>query len=120
MVLDCLMHLQFPETPAQFPIATGNMSKSGMKHSKRYAATPPQQDGQELAGSEQGHAHTAVLTALFEVVFRVIKHCTTSKHVQQANELPLSSGFCSKKFPLLVPALHLLTKFGHLIRRDYA
>lgn len=34
--------------------------------------------------------------------------------------MPLRRDFCSKRFPLLVPALRLLTKFGHLLRQDEA
>lgn len=75
-------------------VFAGSMRKHGTKHKKRHAGSHKHNDGQvtgckygdlssfvvrecllrtqEQAGSEQGQAFTAVLTALFEVVFRCI------------------------------------------------
>ncbi|KAK9844945.1 hypothetical protein WJX74_008987 [Apatococcus lobatus] len=65
-------------------------------------------------------AQSAILEALFETFFRVIKHCTASGLVNQASTgKQLGSGHLRQRFPLLLPALQGLTHFAHRLSLEY-
>lgn len=59
------------------------------------------------------------LDALFELVFRVMKHCGGNGAIQQQHAMPMSPALFVTRFPLLYPSLHLLSKFVHLISLEY-
>ncbi len=75
----------------------------------------------------QAQRQSKMLEALFEVYFRVLKHCTTSGLAQGVTEegeggdgsLGWSPERVLRKFPLLYPTLEGLARYTHLISVDY-
>lgn len=59
------------------------------------------------------------LEALFEALFRVIKHAAGSEALTAPHAGPLQPDVSASKFPLLQAALQGLQQYAHLIDVDY-
>lgn len=118
--LDCLLDLRFPDMLASALSA----AETGPKKKKQKKAKDDVDrsflEGQAAAGlAARCNDQTATLEALFEMLFRVLKTCAASGMIQQTEATPLSRAQFLKKFPLLFPALRLLSKYAHLISVEY-
>ncbi|PSC74530.1 nucleolar complex 3-like protein isoform X2 [Micractinium conductrix] len=118
--LDCLLNLRFPDVTAPVPAA-----EPGHKRKKRKKAADDDVDRSFLEAqaaadlASRRHNQTATLEALFEMLFRVLKTCCASGLVHQETAAALPRAQFLNKFPLLFPALRLLSTYLHLISVEY-
>ena len=68
---------------------------------------------------ERSRLQSKTLEALFEALFRVIKHAAGSAALTALHAGPLQPAACASKFPLLPAALQGLQQYAHLIDVDY-
>ncbi|KAL4433583.1 hypothetical protein ABPG75_000024 [Micractinium tetrahymenae] len=117
--LDCLLSLRFPDIVA--PISPSGDSSKKKKLKKAEDGVDRSfleaQAAADLAGRR--HNQTATVEALFELLFRVLKTCTASSTMQEQEGSPLSRAQFMKRFPLVFPALRLLSKNVHLLGMEY-
>jgi nucleolar complex protein 3 len=143
--LDCLLGLQFPDVQSSTETTDGRGRPHKKKRQKREhdAVDRSFLEAQAAADLASRQANqTATLEALFEMMFRqvsevcecttvvtpprklrqsmikcrrVLKTCSASG-LLQLEAAPLSRQRFQERFPLLFPALRLLSKFVHLVR----
>lgn len=121
-VVQCLAVLRFTEVPP--PSKDNEQNKGHKKKKKRRKKTESEVEAEKdyregEAGpdlEELALVQSKMLEGLFEIYFRVLKHCAGATTTQKG---PLSPAKSSRRFPLLLPTLSGIAKYGHLISVDY-
>lgn len=117
--LDCLLNLRFPDIVVPVSSSDAGSSKKKLKKARDGVDRSFLEAQAAVAMADRRANQTATVEALFELLFRVLKTCTASTLMQQQEGSPLSRAQFLKKFPLLFPALRLLSKNVHLLGMEY-
>ncbi len=109
----CLEYITTPHPPQQSPHPTlPTPPLPTHTHTHTHTHTP-------IRREERQRLQSKTLEALFEALFRVIKHAANSAALTVTHAGPLQPSAFTSKFPLLRVALEGLTKYAHVIDVDY-
>eukprot|EP00210_Caulerpa_lentillifera_P000912 g882.t1 len=130
MIVKSLLNLSFPDIT--LPTKEDKKIKKTSKNKRRKMFKI--RDEMEKQGKEfdvyqmpydktlhdKSEIQTRIIEALFEVFFRVIKHCSHHTHSRSIHENDASvHAFIQKKCPLLAVSLRGLGKYAHVMSVEY-
>lgn len=119
----CLMDFTFPDISSaeDFDAAKKSKKKKKKKRGKDEVSKAFKEAQAVIDKDTRRYQQSAVLEAMFEMYFRVLKTAEGSLKGMQAStqQTGWSPSRFAKRFPLLAPTLQGLAKFAHLISVDY-
>jgi nucleolar complex protein 3 len=124
-VVSCLMDFTFPDISSAEDFDVAKKSKKKKKKKKKGGKDEVSKAFKEAQAvidkDTRRYQQSAVLEAMFELYFRVLKTTEGSLKGMQASSQHTgwSPNRFAKRFPLLAPTLQGLAKFAHLISVDY-
>jgi len=123
-VVLCLMDFTFPDISSaeDFDVAKKSKKKKKKKKKGKDEVSKAFKEAQAVIDKDtRRYQQSAVLEAMFELYFRVLKTAEGSLKGMQASSQHAgwSPNRFAKRFPLLAPTLQGLAKFAHLISVDY-
>lgn len=121
-VVLCLIDFTFPDISSaqDFDMVKKSKKKKKKKKGKDEVSKAFKEAQAVIDKDTRRYQQSAVLEAMFEMYFRVLKTTEGSlKGMQATSQNAWSPSRFAKRFPLVAPTLQGLAKFSHLISVDY-